>query len=54
MIHKFLRPGVEHGNETEFALQVPLWVFGKRLERFLDCSEEDVQGDAFVAEDNRI
>jgi hypothetical protein len=24
------------------------------LERFLDCSEEDVQGDTFVAEYNRI
>ena len=50
MIPELLRPGVEHGNETESALQVPLWVFGKCLKCFLDCGKKDVQGDSFVAE----
>ena len=50
MIPELLRPGVEHGNETESALKMPLRVFCKRLECFLDCSKKDVQGDSFVAE----
>ena len=50
MIHEFLRPGVEHGNETELALKVPPRVFCKYLKRFLDCGKKDVEGNFFVAE----
>ena len=50
MIPEFLRPGVEHGNETESAMKVPLRVFSKCLKCFLACGKKDVQGDSFVAE----
>ena len=54
VIHKFLRPGVEHGNEPQSALKVPLGILGKGGKCFIDCGKETVQGDSFVAEDNRI
>jgi len=54
MVHKDLRPGVEHGNEPNFARKVPGWVFGKCLKRFIDCGKENLQGDSFVAEDKGI
>ena len=54
VIHKGLRPGVQHGNEPEPAIKVPLWVFGKRLKRFIDRGKQEFQGNSFVAEYNRI
>jgi hypothetical protein len=50
MIHEFLRPGVEYGNETELAMKVPRRIFGKGGKCFIDCGKKDVQGDSFVAE----
>jgi hypothetical protein len=54
MIPELLRPGVEHGNETEFAMKVPLRVFGKCLKCFIDRGKENLQGNSFVAEYNRV
>ena len=33
---------------------MPGWVFGKCLKRFIDCGKEDLQGDSFVTEYNRV
>ena len=54
MVHKRLRPGMEHGNATESAIQMPCGVFGKGGKRVIDRGKEDVQGDPFVAEDDWI
>jgi len=54
MVHEVLRPGVQHGNEPDFAIKVPLWVFGKCLKRFVNRGKQEFQGYSFVAEYNRV
>ncbi len=54
MVHKVLSPGVQHGNEPEPAIKVPLWIFCKCLKRFINRSKQELQGDSFVAEYNRV
>jgi hypothetical protein len=54
MVHEVLRPSVEHGNEPNFAMKVPGGVFGKSSKCFLDRTKEDIEGNSFVAEYNRV
>ncbi len=54
MVYKVLRAGVQHGNEPDFATKVPLWVFGKCLQCFINRSKQEFQRDSFVAEYNRV
>ncbi len=54
MVHKLLSPGVQHGNESDPAMKMPLWVFGKCLQCFVNRSKQEFQGNSFIAEYNRV
>ena len=54
VISKGLRPGVQHGNKPKPAIKMPFGVFGKCLKCFIDSGKQNLQGNSFVAEYNRI
>ena len=54
VVHEFLIPCVEHTDEAELALDAPLRITSKDLQRFLDGCKQQSQHNAFIDHDQGI
>ncbi len=54
VVHELLVPCVEHGDEAELATETPLWIAGKDLQCFFDCSKQECQHYLLICQNKRV